>query len=153
MKLTARIRTVAVAALVILAGASGGILGVRLGNAASKPNVERVTVVAPQALAGPPQDAARSSGGFTGFGGPPALRGEVQRSGAVQSVEPGALVIGSAESSVTVRYTTPERLFRITQSTAPLRPGDLLQVRIEGNIAAALLRLPSDLEQGGNRAR
>ncbi len=153
MRLRARIEAVAIAAAVLLAGAGGGLLGMRLGDAASAPDVERITIAAPEALAGPPQDAARSAGGFTGFGGPPAIRGEVQRSGTVQSAEPGALVIGSAESGVTVRYTSPERLFRIAPASAPLRAGDLVQVRVEDGRAAAVLRLPPGLEQGGNRAR
>lgn len=153
MRLRARLEAAALAAAVLLAGAGGGLLGIRLGDAASAPDVARVTVAAPEALAGPPQDAARSPGGFTGFGGPPAIRGEVQRSGTVRSAEPGTLVIGSAESSVTVRYASPERLFRIAPAGAPLRPGDLVQVRVEGGRAAALLRLPPGLEQGGNRPR
>lgn len=153
MNLRSRIETVVVVAVVLLAGAGGGLLGMRLGDAASAPNIERVTVAAPEALAGPPQDAARSAGGFTGFGGPPAIRGEVQRSGTVQSAGPGALVIGSAESSVTVRYTSSERLFRIAPAGTPPRAGDLVQVRVEGDHAAAILRLPPGLEQGGNRLR
>lgn len=153
MKLHARVEAVAITAAVLLAGAGGALLGVRLGDAASAPNVERIMLAAPETLAGPPQDAARSPGGFTGFGGPPAIRGEVQRGGTVQSVEPGALVVGSAESSVTVRYTSPQRLFRIVPSAAPLRAGDLVQVRVEGGRAIAVLRLPPGLEQGGNRPR
>ncbi|RJQ07721.1 MAG: hypothetical protein C4558_09130, partial [Dehalococcoidia bacterium] len=64
-----------------------------------------------------------------------------------------ALVIGSAESSVTVRYTSPERLFRILPAGTSLRAGDLIQVRVEDGRAAAVLRLPPGLEQGGNRPR
>ncbi|TAK77871.1 MAG: hypothetical protein EPO16_04565 [Dehalococcoidia bacterium] len=153
MRLRARLETVAIAVAVLLAGAGGALLGVRAGNAASAPDVERLTIAAPETFAEPPQDAARSPGGFTGFGGPPAIRGEVQRSGLVQSVESGALVVGTPESSVTVRYTSPQRLFRIVPAGAPLRAGDLVQVRVEDGRALAILRLPPGLEQGGNRAR
>ena len=153
MRLRARIEAVAITLVVLLAGAGGGVLGIRLGDAASAPEVRRVAFVAPETLVGPPRDAARSAGGFTGFGGPPAIRGEVQRSGTVQGVEAGAVVIGSAESSVTVRYTSPERLFRIAPASAPLRAGDLVQVRVEDGRAVAVLRLPPGLEQGGNRPR
>lgn len=153
MRLRARVEAVAILAAVLLAGAGGALMGVRLGDAASAPDVERITLAAPETLAGPPPDAARSPGGFTGFGGPPAIRGEVQRGGVVQSVEPGTLVIGSAESSVTVRYTSPQRLFRIVPAGAPLRAGDLVQVRVEDGRAVAVLRLPPGLEQGGNRPR
>lgn len=153
MTLRARLEAAAVALAVLLAGAGGGLLGVRLGHSASAPDVERITIMAPEALAGPPSDAARSPGGFTGFGGPPAIRGEVQRSGTVQSAASGSVVIGSAESSVTVRYTSPERLFRIAPAGTPLRAGDLVQVRVEEGRAAAILRLPPGLEQGGNRPR
>ncbi|MBM4409886.1 MAG: hypothetical protein FJ037_00925 [Chloroflexi bacterium] len=153
MRLRARLEVVAVAAVVLLAGAGGAWLGVRLGHAVSEPTVERVTITAPEMLAGAPPDAARSPGGFTGFGGPPAIRGEVQRSGTIQSATSGVLVIGSSESSVTVRYTSPERLFRIAPAVTPLRVGDLVQVRVEDGRVAAILRLPPGLEQGGNRPR
>lgn len=153
MTLRTRVKAAIWTVAVVLAGAGGGLLGMRLGDAASAPRVERVTVVAPDLFAGPPADAARSAGGFTGFGGPPAIRGEVQRSGAVQRTESGALVIGSADSSVTVRYTSPERLFRIVPAGAPVRAGDLVQVRVEGDRAMSILRLPPGLEQGGNRPR
>jgi len=151
--LRARVRAVAMALAVVLAGAGGGLFGVRLGDAASAPGVERVSVVAPDSVAGAPADAARSRGGFTGFGGPPALRGEVQRSAPVMSVDAGTLVVGSGDSSVTVRYSAPGRLFRIVPAGAPLQPGDLVQVRAQGGRMLGVLRLPPGLEEGGNRAR
>lgn len=153
MRLRARIEAATIAGVVLFAAAGGGFLGMRLGDVASEPDVERVTVVAPEVLAGPPDDVARSPGGFTGFGGPPAVRGEVQRSGLVQRADAGTLVVGDAESGVTVRYTSPERLFRIVRAGAPLRPGDLVQVRSEDGRAIAILRLPPGLEQGGNRPK
>ena len=153
MTLRSRLRTAAVVAAMLLASVGGGWLGVRLGHAASEPNVERVAVAAPEALAGPPADAVRSPGGFTGFGGAPALRGEVQRSGTVQRSDAGAVVIGTAESNVTVRYTSPERLFRIVPAGSPLKAGDLVQVRVKDGAATSLLRLPANLEQGSNRPR
>ena len=153
MTLRARLQTAAVVVAVMLASAGGGWLGIRLGHAASEPHVERVEVVAPEVLAGPSADVARSPGGFTGFGGAPALRGEVQRSGAVQRADAGAVVVGSAESNVTVRYTSPERLFRIVPAGSPPKPGDLVQVRVKDGAAISLLRLPANLEQGSNRPR
>lgn len=148
-----RLQAAAVAVAVVLVGAGGGLLGLQLGDAASAPDVERVSVLAPDAVAGPPADVARSPGGFTGFGGPPALRGEVQRSAPVLSEEAGALVVGTAESSVTVRFSSPARRFRIVPAGVPLRPGDLVQVRVQDGRAVGVLRLPPGLEEGGNRAR
>lgn len=153
MTLRARLQSAAVVVAVLLASAGGGWLGIRLGHAASEPNVERVEVVAPEALAGPPANVARSPGGFTGFGGAPALRGEVQRNGTVQRADAGSVVVGPAESNVTVRYTSPERLFRIVPAGTPLKAGDLVQVRVKDGAALSLLRLPANLEQGSNRPR
>jgi hypothetical protein len=153
MTLRARLQTLAVVGVVLLASAGGGWLGIRLGHAASEPDIEHVEVVAPEVLAGPPADVARSPGGFTGFGGAPALRGEIQRSGTVQRADAGAVVVGTAESNVTVRYTSPERLFRIVPAGTPLRAGDLVQVRVKDGAALSLLRLPANLEQGSNRPR
>lgn len=151
MTLRARLARAGLAATVALACLGGAVAGMRLAEQASSPNVEEIVIVAPDALAGPPAGTARSPGGFTGFGGSPALRGEVQRSGSVQNAQADAVTLGSAESNVTVRYTSPQRLFRIAPATSEMRAGDLVQVRVEGDRAVALLRLPPGLEQGGNR--
>ncbi len=151
MTLRARLARAALVAAVLLACAGGAVAGVRMGDAASAPDIEEIVIAAPDALAGPPTGTVRSAGGFTGFGGPPAIRGEVQRSGAIQSTQADAVTLGSTESSVTVRYTSPQRLFRIGPVTSALKVGDLVQVRVDGDRASAVLRLPPGLEQGGNR--
>lgn len=153
MTLRARLQAWATGLAVLLAAVGGGWVGTRLGHSASAPHVDHVSVTAPEALAGPPADAARSPGGFTGFGGPPALRGEVQRSGAVLRVESGLVVVGTAESSTNLRYTSAERLFRIAPATTPVKAGDLVQIRVKDGQATGILRLPPDLEQGTNRPK
>lgn len=153
MTLRARLRTTAIGFAVLFAGAGGGWAGVRLGHTASTPHVEHVAITAPEALSGPPADVARSPGGFTGFGGPPALRGEVQRTGPVLHSDAGLVVIGTAESNASVRYTSPERLFRIAPASTPIKPGDLVQVRVRDGNVIAVLRLPPNLEQGTNRPK
>lgn len=151
MRLRQRLVTTVVASLVLLAAAGGGALGVRLGRAASAPAVRHVAVAAAEGFAGPPADAARSPGGFTGFGGRPALGGEVLRSGTVETAGGGATAIASPGSTLTVRVTSAERLYAIVPASAPLRAGDSVQVHARDGSAVAVLRLPPGLGQGGNR--
>ncbi len=153
MSVRRRLARAATWAGLAIACALGAAAGVGLGHAASEPRVEEIEVTAPRSLTGPPEGTIRSSGGFTGFGGPPALRGEVQRSGPVLSVESGSVTVGTMDSHSIVRFTSPERLFRIVPAGAPLKAGDLVQVRVDGDRATSLLRLPPGLEEGGNRPR
>jgi len=153
MSLRGRLKRGAIWAGLLLACALGTTAGIRLGHAASEPHVEEIEVTAPRSLAGPPEGTIRSLGGFTGFGGPPAIRGEVQRSGSVLRAETGSVTVGTGESQSTVRYNSPERLFRIVPASAAPRAGDLVQVRLEGDRATSVLRLPPGLEEGGNRPR
>lgn len=151
MRQRGRLRTAAVTGLVLAALAAGGLLGVRLGRVASTPAARHIAVSAPEAFAGPPADVARSAGGFTGFGGRPALGGEVLRSGTVETTGGGTILIAGAESTLSLRATSSERLYGILPATAPLRAGDLVQVYARDGAAVAVLRLPPGLGQGGNR--
>jgi hypothetical protein len=119
----------------------GGFAGVRLGQAASQPRVEEVRVVDPGALSGVPGLEVRSPAGFTGFGGPPALEGEVLRKGVAAEAGSGSftLVDGGARSQID--FSQPLRLYRVTPSTAPLALGDSVVVRFEGGRATGVLRV------------
>jgi hypothetical protein len=151
LKLRERFVVLAGLVLVIAAGAGGALLGVRLGHAASEPSWQRLAIPDPGAATDAADGVARSPGGFTGFGGRPALRGEVLRSGRIQTVTTGAIEIASPESGATIRYTTPERLYRIAVISAPLRAGDLVQVHVKDGAVTATLRLPPGLDEGINR--
>ena len=150
MRLRERFIVLAGLVLVIAAGAGGSLLGMRLGEAASAPAERRVAITDPD-MATIDTAVARSAGGFTGFGGRPALRGEVLRSGEIKSAGTGSIEVASPESVSTVRYSTTERLFRIAASSAPLRAGDLVQVQVKDGAVTAALRLPPGLDEGINR--
>lgn len=151
MRLRRRLVTFALTALVLAALASGALLGMRLGRAASAPVVRHVAISAPEGFAGPTADARRSIGGFTGFGGRPALAGDVLRGGTVETSSRGNIVIATAGSTLTLRTSSTERLYVITAATMPLRPGDAVQVHVRDGVVIGVLRVPPGLGQGGNR--
>lgn len=151
MRLRRRLATFALTGLVLATLASGALLGARLGRAASAPAVRNVAIAAPEGFTGPAADARRSPGGFTGFGGKPALAGDVLRGGTVETSSAGNLVIATAESTLTLRTTSAERLYAITPASSPLRPGDAVQVLARNGVVAGVLRLPPGLGEGGNR--
>jgi len=151
MRLRRRLVTFAIAGAVIAAFASGGLLGVRFGRAASAPVVRQVSIAAPEAFAGPAADARRSPGGFTGFGGSPALAGSALRGGTVGTVGSGSVAIVTGESTLTLRPTSAERLYTIAAATTPIRAGDAVQVLSRDGVVTGLLRLPPGLGEGGNR--
>ncbi len=140
------------------AGGAGVFVGIILGDRNSEPGTTTLRIVDPafeQLIAEP---AIRSAGGFTGFGGLPALNGRVLRFGTVESIEldppsptgtvGGTLTVTADGATATVRFIRVERLFTITPATEPLAPGDLVQLNIEGDRAVGTLRLPTDLEAG-----
>ncbi len=140
------------------AGAAGAVSGIILGDRASEPGTTTLSLLDPafqQLLAEP---AYRSAGGFTGFGGMPALGGRVLRFGTVRGLEldpptgsgtiGGTLTVEADGAVATVRFVRAERFFSIGPAVEPLQPGDLVQLRIEGQQAVGSLRLPPDLEEG-----
>jgi hypothetical protein len=151
MRLRRRLATLALASLTFAALAGGALTGTRLGRAASAPSVRKVSIAAPEGFAGPAPDTRRSAGGFTGFGGRPALAGNVLRGGTVETNSGGNIVIATAESTLSLRTTSSERLFAITAASSPLRPGDAVQVYVRDGAVVAALRLPPGLGEGGNR--
>ncbi len=154
--LLSRALTALTVALLLAAAAIGALGGVRLGEAMSEPGTRTVEVTHPDSRASdaaPSSDApARSAAGFTGFGGAPALRGDVLRTGTVQSVRGSEVLVTAEGSTAALRYTSTGRFFRITPSTSDaLRPGEAVQLRIEDGRVAGVLKLPAGLDQGSNR--
>lgn len=141
----------ALGGLVALLG--GGFAGVRLGEAASRTRVHEIRVADPGALSGVPGLEVRSPAGFTGFGGPPALEGEVLRKGVATEVRTGAftLIDGGARSQID--FSQPLRLYRVTPSTAPLAVGDSVVVRFQDGRATGVLRVRGVLPGAGQPSR
>jgi hypothetical protein len=135
---------------VLFAAADGAFLGTRLARAVTRPGHEDVVIAAPALAAGPRPEALVAPGGFTGFGGAPALGGDVFRAGTVASVDGAGqtLVIQSQGSTATLRYTSTVRFFRLQPLVGSLTPGDLVVVRYQGDQPAGVMRVPADLEQG-----
>lgn len=143
--------TAGIAALVLAVLGGGVLLGMRLGQTASAPEVRHVVIPAPEGFAGPAAETRRSPGGFTGFGGKPALAGEVLRGGTVETSGNSGIVIATAESTLTVRTSSAERLYAIAATSTPLRSGDAVQVLARDGVVLGVLRLPAGIGQGGNR--
>jgi len=135
---------------VVAAGAVGAAAGTRLAAAATQPQHETVTLLAPGLSAGPRPGALTSPGGFTGFGGAPALKGEVARVGTVTAVdtETGELTLETRGGGVTVRFTSLDRMFQLQRLTSPLVEGDVVVVRIADGATAGVMRVPPDLDAG-----
>jgi hypothetical protein len=138
---------VTVAAL-LAAGLAGAVVGVAAGERASEAAAEELVLTDPARLAETPASALRSAGGFTGFGGLPALPGEVLRAGTVVETRDGDLVLDSGGSEVEIRFRAPRRLFRIEPLAGVLAAGDLVVVRLVDGEPQAVLRVPPDLEEG-----
>lgn len=141
------VTAVTVAALVA-AALAGLVLGRWVGERASAPAVIELVIQDPALAAADADEGWTTRGGFTGFGGLPALPGEVWRAAHVVASEPGRLVITSGGATTTIDYRAPSRLFEI----APVEGvgvGDIVVVRVVDGVAAAVLIVPPDVEEGG----
>lgn len=146
--------TLALLASLVVAGAGGALAGMRLAARVSAPAERTVTIAAPELtdeVSGAVAAAFRSAAGFTGFGGLPALRGDVLRSGVVQlgsgqDTPPGALTILEEGAHTAVRYRSADRLFRIAPGRVPLAAGDVVLIRVVEGVAVGVLRVPADLQ-------
>jgi len=127
----------------VLALVGGVALGVRLGKAASRPGVEEIRVADPGGLAANAGNEALSAGGFSGFGGPPALEGEVLRRGTATEVSAGGLGLLDGAATSRIEFTQPLRLYQVTPSSAELVAGDSVVVKIADGRALAVLRVSS----------
>src|SRR5688572_6707557 len=105
---------VGIAGLLALVG--GVAFGVRIGETASRPRVEEIRVADPAGFTPTSDTALRSPGGFSGFGGPPALEGEVLRRGSATDVRAGALTLIDGGAASSVEFTHALRLYRVTSA-------------------------------------
>jgi hypothetical protein len=141
----------ALSAIVLVAAAAGGfLLGVALGERASQPGTQVLTVDRPASVA--PRDVAlRSAGGFTGFEAG-ALGGEVTREGVATGVTAEGLTLASGAAVMQVRYVDTTRFYHLVDADRPLAPGDVVVVRLgRDGVAEAVLRVPADLREGDSR--
>ena len=142
----ALVAAITIAALV--AAAFGGLsLGRWAGARASEPAVVHLVIEDPALSAAPAVEGWISEGGFTGFGGLPALPGEVWRRAHVVESAPGRLVISSDGGTTTINFSAPVRLFEIAPLDA-IEVGDIAVVRLADGLVQAVLVVPADLEQG-----
>ena len=159
MSVAALLSAVVTAAALVAAGLAGAVLGMVAGERASESEVELLVLPEPALLAETPPAALRSAGGFTGFGGLPALPGDVLRAGTVteaaaEAAGAGALVVEAGGSAAQIRFSSPARLFRIAALQGALGAGDVVLVRFVDGAPEAVLRVPPDLEEGaGTGAR
>ncbi len=137
-----------VAVFVIAIG--GFFAGTRLGERASEPGTQTLTLDRPSAST--PRDVAlHSTAGFSGFE-EGALGGLVTRSGSAEVGEEGTVIVRSGDATLQVRTLSPARLFNIASADAGITPGDIVVVRIaEDGAAEAILRVPADLREGDSR--
>lgn len=130
----------------IAIGGSGALLGVALGERSTEQGVEQLRIIDPLSFDAPPATALRSEGGFTGFGGLPALSGDVFRSGRVSASDEGGLLITAEGTQTMIDFSRPLRLFRIV-STQQVAVGDTVLVRrVDGEVTGVLV-LPATGEQ------
>jgi len=137
-----------VAAFAIAVG--GFLAGTSLGERASEPGTQTLTLDRPSASA--PRDIALySAAGFSGFE-EGALGGLVTRSGAAEVGADGTVIVKSGSATLQVRTLSPARLFSIVPATASLAAGDIVVIRLaEDGAAEAILRVPADLREGDSR--
>jgi len=131
-----------------LAIAAGGFLGARVAASASEPDQQVLVLADPALFDGPPANARRSPGGFTGFGGA-LLPGEVITGGQLFAVEVtdegGSLVLLDGSSETSLRLSSALRLFAIAPD-ATLAAGDPVVLRIVDGEVVAVLRVVADTQ-------
>ena len=152
MSLPNGVRSALLVVAVLLALGGGTALGMTLGERTSRPGHDELVIEDPALATGGTEVMLRSPAGFTGFDGPGSLGGAAVRVGTVAGAQNGAFEVISQGSSLGIRSTSTARLFRLRRATAPLAAGDAVLVRIgPDGAAAAVLRVPRDLNEGGGR--
>ncbi|MYE32233.1 MAG: hypothetical protein F4X80_06205, partial [Chloroflexi bacterium] len=131
------VAAVTIAALVA-AALAGLVLGRWAGERASAPTVVELVIEDPALAAADADEGWTTRGGFTGFGGLPALPGEVWRAAHVVESEPGRLVVTSGGATTTIDYRATSRLFEIVPGDS-IEVGDIVVVRMVGGVIAAML--------------
>lgn len=128
----------------VVAAASGAVIGSSLGERASEPGTTTVEIRDP-ALAPDETQVLRSPGGFTGFEGSPALSGRVTRTGSLDAIDGPAMLVTGPGGHLAIQLETPGQIFALGPIEASLAPGDLVLIRVEGDTPAGILRVPGDL--------
>lgn len=146
-RISRRVASIALAVALFVALGAGAVSGARLGERASRADARELTIVEPDSLPARATAEVTSVAGFSGFGGPPALQGEVLRHGTASDVTARGFDLVDAAATTSVEYSEPGRLYRIVPARSELAPGDPVLVRIEGTRAIAILR--SRLETDG----
>lgn len=141
MSLSTRTAGVMVFALLAALAGAGAFLGSAVASNLTERGEREVVLEDPQGFARTPDWATRSAGGFTGFGGLPALPGVVLHSGTISESRDGSLFIDAPNVRTTVDFTDPLRLFRIRPTESPLAPGDVVLVRTADGTTTGVLRL------------
>ncbi|GMU39492.1 MAG: hypothetical protein AMXMBFR23_03580 [Chloroflexota bacterium] len=150
--MSARLRGWLTAVGLLAALAGGGLAGSALGERASRPGTETLTLASADAAGTGVATPLRSAAGFTGFEGRPALGGAVVRVGAVEHVQERALTVVEGAGTFEVSLTQPLRLFRIVEASRPLQAGDIVLLRVASDgTPQAALRVPADLYEGDSR--
>lgn len=141
MKLPPRVASALLLIALVAAAPSGFYAGARIARTVTAPETELVAIGDPALATAIPDWAQRSAGGFTGFGGLPALPGDVLRSGTVTETSEGMLVVTGPDSETVITYSEPLRLYRIRPAAGALRSGDAVVVRLVGGTVTGVLRL------------
>ncbi len=109
--------------------AIGLVVGMQLGESTSAADDRILTLDRPSTVAS--RDVGlRSIAGFSGFEAG-ALRGEVTRTGAIAAPSADMIVVDSGAATAEFRFTSPTRLYRIQPADSPLRPGDVVIIRLD----------------------
>ena len=141
MSLSTRTSGVMVFALMAALAGAGAFLGGAVASNLTERGQRVVLLENPQSFAQTPAWAKRSAGGFTGFGGLPALAGVVLHSGTISESSDGRLLVDAPNARTTVDFTEPLRLFRIRPAESPLVRGDVVLVRTTDETTTGVLRL------------
>lgn len=145
MSLSTRAAGVMVFVLLAALAGAGAFLGSAVASNLTEPGERVVVLEDPRGFAQTPAWAKRSAGGFTGFGGLPALPGVVLHSGTISESSDGSLLVDAPHVRTTVDFAEPLRLFRIRPAQSPLAPGDVVLVRtVDGTITGVLRLLIQD---------
>ena len=138
--LASRTLALALGAALLFTLAAGVLTGVRLGRWFSEPAPRVLELADPAAAAVTSPRGLTSQAGFTGFGGPPALQGDVLQAGTVTASGDGRLTIGLEGGGADITFAGTGRLFRIGPTTRAIAVGDRVVIRLDGTAAAAVLR-------------
>lgn len=146
-----RAASLALGGTLLLALVVGVVVGGRLARWSTQPVTHVLEVVDPASAAAATPRGSTSPGGFTGFGGPPALHGEVLQSGTVTSSASGRIAIGLDGGGADITFSGTGRMYRIVPATSPIAAGDRVVVRLDGATALAVMRAAVEAPESASR--